>query len=400
MENAAVENMADVTDDNRQEHLRILILQTLVEQGYELKDNELKLTENGKQGLRRAHALAVRANIGRAEPALRLREKELLSYIANGNEIVPEKIHPLLVKVEPNTELSYLFRYASLHWSIPISNGYGRRLRFVVLDRHNGKLIGIIGLGDPVFSLKARDEWIGWNFEQRRQRLFHVMDAFVLGAVPPYAHLLFGKFIAMVATSREVRQAFRERYTGRETVIRRRIRDADLALITTTSALGRSSIYNRLKFQCRPLFRSVGYTSGWGTFHFSNGIYNQLLSFAYEKCKGTAKAKGWGGGEFRNRQEVVRKVLQTLGLSKVLMLHQIHREIFVAPLATNTQEFLCGRTEQIDYWDDTLETYFEFFRERWMLPRLNRDRSYQNFQQNEWLLYSNKPEEEVSHVGR
>jgi hypothetical protein len=54
-----------------------------------------------------------------------------------------------------------------------------------VLDRQNDKLIGLFGLGDSVFSLKARDEWIGWNSETRETRLRHVMDAFVLGAVPP-----------------------------------------------------------------------------------------------------------------------------------------------------------------------------------------------------------------------
>ena len=30
-----------------------------------------------------------------------------------------------------------------------LSNGFGRRLRFLVWDNHNGKLIGIIAIGDP-----------------------------------------------------------------------------------------------------------------------------------------------------------------------------------------------------------------------------------------------------------
>jgi hypothetical protein len=280
-----------------------------------------------------------------------------------------------------------LFRYASLHWSIPISNGYGRRLRFLLLDESNGKLMGILGLSDPIFSLRARDEWVGWSFEQRRQRLFHVMDAYVLGAVPPYSQLLCGKFVAMVAASREVREAFCKRYTGRETVIRHRVRPAELALVTTTSALGRSSLYNRLKFHDRLLLQSVGYTTGWGTFHFANGIYEKMLDFAYAHCKGTAKAEGWGGGEFRNRQEVVRKCLAALGFPEDWMLHQIQREIFVAPLAHNTCEFLRGETNQLDCWDESVETYFDFFRERWLLPRAQRDPSYKNFHREEWRLW-------------
>jgi hypothetical protein len=65
-----------------------------------------------------------------------------------------------------------------------------------------------------VFSVKARDEWVGWTVEKRRERLKHVMDAFILGAVPPYSYLLGGKLVAMLAASNEVRQAFREKYRG------------------------------------------------------------------------------------------------------------------------------------------------------------------------------------------
>ena len=66
-------------------------------------------------------------------------------------------------------------------------------MRFLVRDRSNDKLIGIFALGDPVFNLKARDEWIGWDVNDRRDRLVHVMDAFVVGAVPPYAQLAQGR---------------------------------------------------------------------------------------------------------------------------------------------------------------------------------------------------------------
>ena len=35
--------------------------------------------------------------------------------------------------------------------------GFGRRLRFLVWDDSNGKLIGILAIGDPVFNLSVRD---------------------------------------------------------------------------------------------------------------------------------------------------------------------------------------------------------------------------------------------------
>jgi hypothetical protein len=132
---------------------------------------------------------------------------------------VPETIQPSLVEVNPDSEDELLFRYVSLHWSIPVSKGYGRRLRFLVVDQANDKLIGIIGLGDPVIALAARDKWIGWDRNTRHERLRYVIDAFVLGAVPPYSYLLCGKLIALLAASSDVRSRFFNKHRKRHSLI-------------------------------------------------------------------------------------------------------------------------------------------------------------------------------------
>jgi hypothetical protein len=368
-------------------YLKRLIRRALIDQGYKLARGRISLDVNTKEAIRRTHSLAVRTQIQTAESALRPHEPSFLQFIADGYQVQPADIQPRLVIVQRETPYSLLFRYAALHWSIPTSNGYGRRIRFLVFDQSNGKLMGVLAVSDPVFSLRARDEWIGWTFDDRKQRLYNVMDAYILGAVPPYSDLLCGKFVAMAAASRDVRAAFRRRYKNRQTVIRQRLRPAKLALVTTTSALGRSSLYNRLKFNGRLLFRSVGYTSGWGTFHFSNSVYEKMLAFAHANCIGTAKAEGWGGGEFRNRKEVIRKCLQVLGFPQEWLQHQIRREIFVAPLAQNTCQFLCGQSTRLRYWDEDLDTYFAYFKERWLLPRARRDPRYAAFKREQWRLW-------------
>ena len=79
---------------------------------------------------------------------------------------------------------------------VPPTSGLRKRgTRYLVEDRSNGKLIGIFALGDPVAGMGARDKWIGWNAEQRRNRLSSVLDAYVCGAAPPYNRLLGGKLI-------------------------------------------------------------------------------------------------------------------------------------------------------------------------------------------------------------
>jgi hypothetical protein len=63
---------------------------------------------------------------------------------------------------------------------VPVSNGFGRRLRYLVWDNHNNKLIGIIAIGDPVFNLSVRDTLIDWDAKARGERLVNLMDAYVL----------------------------------------------------------------------------------------------------------------------------------------------------------------------------------------------------------------------------
>jgi hypothetical protein len=182
-----------------------------------------------------------------AQPGLHRYEERLLQFIANGTEVQPKAIVPQLVEVQRDTEAELLFRYAGLHWSIPVSSGYGRRLRFLVKDASNDKLIGLFGLSDPVFALGARDQHVGWDADTRADRLYHIMDAFVMGAVPPYSTLLGGKLVALLALSNQVRQSFRRKYAGSKSLIRKAIRPPFLTMITTASALGRSSVYNRLR---------------------------------------------------------------------------------------------------------------------------------------------------------
>ena len=74
-------------------------------------------------------------------------EEETLKWIASGAEVDPKRIKPRLRIVKPDTLESKLFRYACLHWSIPVSDGYGRRLRFLIFDESNDKLMGSLGLG-------------------------------------------------------------------------------------------------------------------------------------------------------------------------------------------------------------------------------------------------------------
>ena len=370
------------------DELREEIIESLLHQGFVIQNGEVSLPgDTDKDRLRQLHRVAVEEKLRKARPGLRSHEERLLRWIANGTEVNPYEIRPKLVEVLPRSEEELLFRYAYNHWSIPVSPGYGRRLRFLVIDQNNSKLIGIIGLGDPVFSLKPRDIWIGWSREDRRKRLNHVIDAFVLGAVEPYSQLLFGKLMAMFAVSRDVTDRFAAKYAGRETLILERETSGEVAIVTTLSALGRSSVYSRLRGrQGNWLMSSVGMTRGSGEFHFSNGIYAKLIDYAKEHCKPTAKNGRWGSG-FRNRREVVKKVLSGIGLSSEWLYHGVRREVFVGACASNTKRFLRGEDADLKPLDRHASDLFEWFRERWLLPRAKRRPGYRCFQRASYALW-------------
>ncbi len=368
-------------------NLRDRIIRSLRAQGFRIRNGAiLPPTNLSKDRIRELHETAVEHRIERARDGLFRKEKELLRHVATGSEVVPSRIRPRLVEVLPQSDEELLFRYASLHWSIPVSSGYGRRLRFLVVDEHNGKLMGLIGLGDPVYALGPRDAWVGWTPSDRKKRLRNAMDAFVLGAVPPYSFLLCGKLVAMLAASDTVRNAFKRRYEGTRSVIRRKLHDGRLAMITTTSALGRSSVYNRLRLGKRLLYQSVGLTKGSGEFHFSNGLYGVLTQFAEENCEPTAKKERWGTG-FRNRREVIKKCLPVLGLSSDWVYHGIEREVFVIPLARNTREFLQGKHTRLQWYQQSETQMFEYFRDRWMLPRALWDKRFAWWSKDEWGIW-------------
>jgi len=145
-------------------------------------------------------------------------KEEVREFFADPCEINILNIEPELVEVK--TELQRkVFNYALTFWSIPVSHGYGRRLRFLVIDRQNGKLIGIFGICDPLIGLKVRDKFIGWSREQKLYRLYNVMTAYVLGAVPPYNKILGGKLVALSTNFKIVRDTFYNKYKSKKTII-------------------------------------------------------------------------------------------------------------------------------------------------------------------------------------
>lgn len=303
---------------------------------------------------------------------------------ANGAEVDPECIDPYLVPVVSGEWTGYLFRFACLLWSVPVSKGFGRRMRYLVYDKQNHKLIGLFALGDPVFNLRVRDEWIGWDVKTRQKKLVNVMDAYVAGAVPPYNSLLGGKLVFSILASREVHRAFIKKYGKTKGIISKKRKSAKLALITVTSALGRSSLYNRLKLyrlgSSEPSINLIrlGETRGFGHFHLSNGLFYKLRELLAKEGHPYAAAHKYGNGP-NWRFRVIRVGLKKLGLDEELLKHGIVREVFCLPLAVNTKSFLTGKSTTLRGPRLGISEITKLAKIRWILPRAQRRQDYRNF---------------------
>lgn len=332
-----------------------------------------------KEKIRDLHSLQRQELLDDQREFVEIYGRELVEHFATGRQIEPARIRPELVEVNAETFESRLFRFASLLWSVPVSQGFGRRLRFLVRDQQNGKLIGLFALGDPVFNLSARDNWIGWDHEDRCERLTHVMDAYVVGALPPYSQMIGGKLVAALMASQEVKQVYERKYLGLEGVISGKSNRARLVLLTTTSALGRSSLYNRLAIPGGPHFLRIGTTKGFGHFHLSGGIFEKLRS--HLEASGHPYASGHRFGMGPNwKIRVARAALEMLGISgNSILKHGIEREVYAIPLATNCKQILLGQQRNVRSNVLPAAEIAEFCLNRWIIPRTSWDSRYKKF---------------------
>ena len=370
-----------------------------------LKDRLLAALEGSKTELDSKEAIRVRHASQRRERSeaesrlVALRGRELLAYFADGSEVDPSEIRPRLVHIErADSKEGHLFRLATLLWSVPVSHGYGRRLRFLVIDEQNGKLIGLLALGDPVFNLACRDAWIGWTVQQREARLSFALDAYVLGAVPPYSFMLGGKLVASLVASDEIRDIFQHRYGNKPGLISERAKNPKLVLVTTTSSLGKSSLYNRLRLKGIVEFQPIGLTGGWGHFGVSEDLFRDLRTFLREQ--GSQYHNNYEFSQGPNwRLRAIRKAASLLCIEEDILRHGIQREVFGVPLASNWREVLIGADSKVVQSQLPTDVIAEAALERWVRPRAERRPEWKDWSRlDTWRLLTNQLPSQASNT--
>lgn len=349
--------------------------------GFKRTDKGLIQSEGStKDAIRTLHAPQRSDRLKANEVFLKDAAPKLVKHFASGTEVDPARISPRLEKIFSDTWQADLFRLAALTWSVPVSNGFGRRMRYLVWDNYNSKLMGLIAIGDPVFNLRARDQLIGWTSKERGARLVNLMDAYVLGSLPPYNTLLGGKLIACLLRTRDIFDDFTKAYGNTTGIISNEEKKARLLAITTSSSMGRSSVYNRLKLGGTDYLTPIGYTGGWGHFHIPDRLFEELRDYLRQIGHHYADYHRFGQGP-NWKLRTTRAALASLGFKDDIMRHGIQREVFMCSLAENATNILAtgkGRPNLKTLL--SAKEVADLALERWVIPRAARRPEYLGWQ--------------------
>ena len=302
-------------------------------------------------------------------------EQDALSINNKNNEKNPDWIEETLkplFKKKRATELAKLLKAKRVLAEVPEgSNAF--KLRFL-LGKEEGRQAITTAL---ISNRKCK---IGSN----------MMDIIVCGSIPPYNELLGGKLISILACSPEVIRDYTMRYKKQVSEIASRmkgkkvVRDSRLVYMGTTSlyAIG-SSQYNRIKVPLendRKLeYRKMGITEGYGTVYFSNET-SLMLSRILELQDGGKRINHVFGEGTSPRFRIISRGLSAIGIrASAFLNHYSPRIVYAINLAKNTNEFLLGLDDDVDYGFDlnnpeeverTTQELVDFWYERWMTMRL------------------------------
>ena len=218
----------------------------------------------------------------------------------------------------------------------------------------------------------------------------NMMEIIVCGSIPPYNQLLGGKLVSILACSPQVVRDYTDKYADQVSEIASRmkgekvVRDSRLAFLGTTSlySVG-SSQYNRIKVPMENDFvltyKEMGITEGYGTVYFSKTTTSSLMR-VLELQDGGRRINNIFGEGTSPRFRLISRGLSTLGIkSNAFLQHYTPRIVYSMELAKNTNDFLCGGADKLEYpYDITnskevemaTQAMADFWYERWLKSRL------------------------------
>ena len=241
---------------------------------------------------------------------------------------------------EEATKWTYMRKLIS---SMEFTPNPGRNVKAFVKDRTSGKVLGVISLGSDVTSMGVRDQYIGWNKEDKFQKgklNNTAIGTSIIATQPLGYNFLGGKLVSALTTSPTFRQEWKDKY------------DNTLIAVGTTSLYGIHSQYNAI-----PHFKTLGETAGKISIKPDDKFYDpwhQWLKenrpdWYSEEITEERARNGESMGYERNgpvsgiKQKILTKIFKECGIKADQYHHGFKRGVYFAMMYDNGCEFLCDK---------------------------------------------------------
>jgi len=358
------------------EALKNEIIDVMKAQGF-LVNPHLRPKTKEKADIRKIHQQKRNEVIKSHKKVLLKNLDKVKKHSINGNTLQPEKIDLKLVEVRPNSLEADIFLWWNLSWwSLPFDRPIGRQMRFILWDKHHNAPFGLIGLQSPPIRSPARDKYIQLDKKNHEYSFWinQSMYAQRVGALPPYNELLGAKMVGLALTSNEIRECYRNKYANSVSLLEKRILPNRLLFITTTSAYGKSSVYERITYNGDSVSCFMGFTSGAGTFHVPEALYEKILEFL--ATEGVNVKRGYGTGPSR-KLGLISRAFDKLGIGS-FMVHNIKRGHYLFENVSNLHGVMHNHEKPL-WYDRPFEKMQRYWKNRWCIPRSQRKRTWKQF---------------------
>jgi hypothetical protein len=293
--------------------------------------------------------------------------RDLIYFSKDPNLI--ENLDLEIVFCKGNTELIDIWKYFKVMSSSAVTgdNSFGC-LKFMIKDKSTNKYLGILEIGNDIFTCEPRDIFIGWNSDIKKSkisldsqnnktqnRLSYIVNiTCCIGLQPMSYNLNIGKLLVMTIFSKEVQEHFYN------------IRDHYFAGVCTFGLYGKSIQYDRLKE-----IKYIGETKGNGSCEIPSDLYDKIRNFVkiYFPDDYNLKLKMTSP-----KMRILQFGLNELNINQSdLLYHGKKRGIYFGYTSNESKDFLNGITNIFNPINN-IKTFNEivfFWKNRWANQRWN-----------------------------
>jgi hypothetical protein len=228
----------------------------------------------------------------------------------------------------------------------------GRGVKFNIYI--NKKLVGITQVAMDYFSLKKREDFIGWNKENKKIGITSFsVSAPTIVPTQPFGYLTNGgKLLCLLLYSKILTDTWFSKY------------NFPIVGITTTSLYGLNSQYLGMP----KYWKVLGESKGTVNYYIDNELYNKVILLLQNKDiyknLGPYPSKSKIVGSFY--KNFLKSYIKINSLEELRLNNNFKRGIFYAPIFKNSLEFLNGKysnleERDLDFDRNNLQSIFNFW---------------------------------------